>query len=135
MVAGVSVGQSSPPALPRSPTPALSDSSLRVILLTMGQGDEVYELFGHNALWIHDPAVRTDTVYNWGVFDFDTPGFIPRFLLGDMRYIMAGESIQNTILRYQYLKRRVWAMELDLTPAEKRSLVDFVRWNAKPENR
>jgi hypothetical protein len=101
----------------------------------MGQGDQVYELFGHNALWIHDPAVQNDTVYNWGVFDFNTPGFIPRFLRGDMRYMMAGESIQNTLLTYQYLRRRVWAMELDLTPAEKRALVDYVRWNARPENR
>jgi hypothetical protein len=114
---------------------ARADSSIRIILLTMGQGDQVYELFGHNALWVHDPSTGNDTVYNWGVFDFNTPGFIPRFLRGDMRYMMAGESIQNTIAVYQYLRRRVWAQELNLTPSEKRSLVDFVRWNARPENR
>ena len=101
----------------------------------MGQGDQVYELFGHNAIWVHDPTTRTDTVYNWGVFDFRTPGFIPRFLLGDMRYMMAGESVQNTLATYQYLNRRVWGQELDLTPGEKRSLVDFIHWNAREENR
>jgi hypothetical protein len=124
-----SLAPSRPPTLPPS------DSSIRITLLTMGQGSQVYEMFGHNAIWVHDPVTRTDTAYNWGVFDFNTPGFIGRFLLGDMRYIMAGESMRNTLATYQYLNRRVWAQELDLTPAEKRALVDYIRWNARPENR
>src|SRR5687768_6828008 len=122
-----------PPGIPAQP-PAAADSGIRVTLLTMGQGDQVYELFGHNALWIHDPALPYDIVYNWGVFDFRTPGFLGRFLLGDMRYMMAGETIENTIANYKYLNRRVWAQELDLTVAEKRALVDYVNWNARPEN-
>jgi hypothetical protein len=124
---------SPPPAVLQRPVTA-ADSTLRIVLLTMGQGDQVYELFGHNAIWVHDPSTRSDIVYNWGVFDFRTPGFLGRFLLGDMRYMMVGETIDNTLATYQYLKRRVWAQELDLTAAEKRALVDFVRWNVQPEN-
>jgi hypothetical protein len=122
-----------PPAVPAQP-PTAADSALRIVLLTMGQGDQVYELFGHNAIWVHDPGQLVDTVYNWGVFDFRTPGFLGRFLLGDMRYMMAGETIDNTLAIYRYLNRRVWAQELDLTASEKRALVDYIRWNARPEN-
>jgi hypothetical protein len=115
--------------------PQPADSNLRIVLLTVGQGDQVYELFGHNAIWIHDPSAGGDTVYNWGVFDFNTPGFLPRFLRGDMRYTMDAQTIGNTVAYYQYYRRRIWAQELDLTPAEKRALFDFIHWNYRPENR
>jgi hypothetical protein len=101
----------------------------------MGQGDEVYEMFGHNAIWIHDPTTRSDSVYNWGVFDFRSEGFLVRFLQGDMRYTMDAQTVRTTQLYYQYLNRRIWAQELDLTPAEKRQVVDYIRWNYRPENR
>lgn len=130
----LAVAQSPAPSATPSSPPTAADSALRVTLLTMGQGDQVWELFGHNAIWIHDPATSSDIVYNWGVFDFRAPGFLPRFLLGDMRYMMVGETIGNTLANYRYLNRHVWAQELDLTAAEKRALVDFVRWNAQPEN-
>ena len=126
------------PQLARPPLatpPAASDSAITITLLTMGQGGEVYELFGHNAIWVHDPSQPFDIVYNWGVFDFRTPGVLGRFLLGDMRYLMAGETIDNTLAVYAYLNRHVVAQELNLTPAEKRALVDYVRWNALPQNR
>ena len=121
-------------AIGQSP-PAPADSSIRIMLLTMGQGDHVYELYGHNAIWVHDPSSRTDSVYNWGVFDFNAPGFLPRFLRGDMRYTMDAQTIGNTVLYYQYLKRTIRAQELNLTPTEKRALVDFIHWNYRPENR
>ena len=45
-------------------------SELRVYLMTMGPGEQVWERFGHNAIWIHDRASRPDTAYNYGLFDF-----------------------------------------------------------------
>src|SRR5437764_88019 len=71
--------QAQPPARPIGP-PTHADSALKITLLTMGQGDVLWEYFGHNALWIHDPRQPFDIVYNWGVFDFNAPGFLARFL-------------------------------------------------------
>ena len=45
-------------------------SELTVTLMTFGLGEEVFERFGHNALWIHDGARGTDVAYNWGLFSF-----------------------------------------------------------------
>lgn len=127
--------QSLPPSRPAALAPA--DSAIRIVILTMGQGDQVYEMFGHNAIWIHDPAHgdSADMVYNWGVFDFRSEGFLVRFLQGDMRYTMDAQTIRTTQMYYEYLNRRIWAQELDLTPAEARQVVDFIRWNYRPENR
>src|SRR6202165_584994 len=63
-------------------------SNLTVYLLTFGWGDIVWERFGHNAIWIRDRARGTDTTYNWGMFDFNQPNFVWRFVTGDTRYWM-----------------------------------------------
>ena len=39
----------------------------------MGPGDQVWEKFGHNAIWIHDEKTGTDLAYNYGMFDFAQP--------------------------------------------------------------
>ena len=57
-------------------------SELTVYLMTMGPGKRVWERFGHNAIWIHDPASRPDTAYNYGLFDFQQENFLLRFIRG-----------------------------------------------------
>jgi hypothetical protein len=116
-------------------------SELTVVLLTMGVGKEIWEQFGHNAIWIRDmsrpPSAGggTDSVYHWGLFDFSQPNFIPRFLKGEMLYSMGGFTLASTMDDYHRLDRSVWAQELDLTPAQKLALRDYIRWNEQPQNR
>lgn len=119
---------------PRAGDAARGDA-LTVYLLTMGQGDQVWEKFGHNALWIHDPVAGTDRVYNYGVFDFDSPGYWSRFVRGTWIYQLAVEDIRNTVYAYRYFDRMLVAQELALTGAEKAQLQAFLEWNARPENR
>lgn len=125
--------QSSPPPLATGPVSA-ADSAITVYLVTMGQGEAVWEKFGHNALWVRDPARGIDLAYNWGVFDFDSPGFIPRFLKGHMRYTLAAYPAGPMIEAYARMNRSVWTQELALTPLERVQLRDFVEWNVRPEN-
>jgi hypothetical protein len=115
--------------------PSKPGSELSVYLVTMGQGDLVWEKFGHNAIWVHDPMRGTDWVYNYGVFDFNSPGYWSRFLQGNWIYQLAVADIDQTLAQYRYLNRSVWVQELNLTPAQKRELQDFLQWNARPENR
>ncbi len=110
------------------------DTELKVFLVTMGQGDEVWEKFGHNALWVHDPVRGTDRVYNYGVFDFNSPGYWNRFVKGDWIYQLAVTDIYRTLREYRYRDRTVTAQELNLTPAQAEELQTFLEWNARPEN-
>jgi hypothetical protein len=110
-------------------------SQLTVYLLTMGPGDQVWEKFGHNAIWIHDEATHTDSAYHWGLFDFADKDFIPRFIQGRMRYAMGSFGFDETIDAYRQTNRTVWAQRLNLAPAERQRLQDFVKWNVLPENR
>jgi hypothetical protein len=129
----VAAGQGPPP-----PTAAdvASAAAMRVYLMTIGQGDLVWERFGHNALWVHDPARGTDLAYNWGMFDFAQPNFLGRFLTGDTRYWMEGFDARSLAAHYGTVERRaVVVQELNLTPAQKAALRAYVEWNAREENR
>lgn len=110
--------------------------NVTINLLTMGNGAQIWELFGHNAIWIHDNVTGRDTVFNWGVFSFRQPHFVLRFLKGTMLYAMGGDSLEGILLEYgpQYWNRSVVAQELDLSAAQKDTILAAIRWNAQPEN-
>jgi hypothetical protein len=111
-----------------------SGQNVTISLLTAGSGREVWELFGHDAIWIHDNVSGRDTVFNWGVFDFHQPRFIQRFLKGTMLYAMGGDSLGFQVLVYRYLNRTLVAQELDLTPAQRDSVLHQIQWYSRPEN-
>ena len=115
--------------------PAVPGSDLTIYLMTMGSGDQVWERFGHNAIRVVDATRGTDSVYNWGTFDFRQPHFLQRFMTGNTLYWMQGDDIAETLATYRYLNRSVWVQELDLTPAQRLAVRDFIAWNALPENR
>jgi hypothetical protein len=125
-----------------APTQAVTPSqtnepgaNLTVYLLTFGWGDVVWERFGHNAIWIRDRAAGTDMTYNWGMFDFNQPHFIWRFVTGDTRYWMEPIDYAAMVRYYKEHDRSILAQELNLSPAQRLKLQQFVQWNALPQNK
>lgn len=110
-------------------------SELTVYLLTMGPGDQVWEKFGHNAIWIHDESNHTDSAYHWGLFDFADKDFYPNFIKGRMRYSMGAFDKNETVDQYRRTNRTVWSQKLNMTAAQKQRLAEFISWNMRPENR
>jgi hypothetical protein len=103
--------------------------------MTMGPGKAVWERFGHNAIWIHDPARGTDEAYNYGLFDLRQEKFLTRFLQGRMWYWMQGFPAESYVQLYRRANRSVWIQELEMSPEAKRELQIFLEWNELPENR
>jgi hypothetical protein len=110
-------------------------ASLQVVVLTVGQGAAVWEMFGHNLLWIRDTVTGEEAAWNWGMFSFSEPGFLQRFLLGDTRYWMQGDDVAATLAYYASTGREVVAQELALTASQRAALHAFVRANASEESR
>jgi hypothetical protein len=110
-------------------------ADLTVTLVTFGIGEAVWERFGHNALWIHNAATGQDVAYNWGLFDFEQPGFFRRFLTGDTKYWMGGEDAYTMITAYHNIGRPITLQTLNLTPAQALAVRDFVERNALEENK
>jgi hypothetical protein len=110
-------------------------ASLQTFLVTMGPGADVYERFGHNAIWIRDTTSGLDLVYNYGTFDFDEPGFVGRFVFGRPRYWLDVGTIDGTLRLYAHRQRDVVVQELALSPAKRAELAIRLAENILPANR
>lgn len=123
------------PAPEEGPPAGLADDPT-VYLVTVGRGPAVWERFGHNLLWIHDPERGIDEAYNYGLFSFEQENFLLRFIRGEMLYWMAGEpNVSGLLSAYSRTGRRIEIQELDLAPEAVRELHEFLEWNELPENR
>lgn len=105
----------------------------RVSLLTISPGPEVYELDGHTGLRFQSP--RYDYVVNWGVFDFNSPNFLYRFVKGETDYMAWPFPTGAFLEEYRRQGREVTEQILDLTPAQALALEEAVADNLLPHNR
>lgn len=109
--------------------------SVQVSLLTCSPGTEVYALYGHTAIRCRTADGTIDEVYNYGVFSFDTPFFIWRFILGECDYIVAPTEWRYFEREYLGRGSRITEQKLNLTAEEAKSLWVYLVYNARPENR
>jgi hypothetical protein len=109
--------------------------SLRISVLTFGQGNAVFERFGHNALRVRDLATGEDLSYNWGLFSFDEPQFLRRFLSGNTNYWVDAFPTADMLDHYAQNDRHSVEQDLNLTPAQRAELAAFVRTNVLPDNK
>jgi Domain of unknown function (DUF4105) len=108
---------------------------LTISLLTMGPGEHPFTKFGHTAIWVHDAQRERDEIYNYGTFSFDSPTALLDSVAGKLPYWLSAQSLKGTLLTYQDQGRSLVASELELTPAERRTLYDALRENERPEHR
>jgi hypothetical protein len=108
--------------------------NVTISLLTIGNGDLVWQMFGHTAIWIHDNTTGRDSLFNWGAFDMRKPHFIAHFLQGLNLYQMASSTLADQLAGSRYENRSVVSQELDLSTAQKDSLLHLIQVNARPEN-
>ncbi|MDR0894200.1 MAG: DUF4105 domain-containing protein [Prevotellaceae bacterium] len=108
--------------------------SIRLSLLTCAAGDEIYSLFGHSAIRYENYTQKMDLVFNYGIFNFNTPNFVFRFALGETDYRLGAIDYERFIEEYVWMKRTVWQQTLNLRPDEKERLVAALLENYRPEN-
>ena len=114
---------------------AASNQSKTFSLLTCEPGEEAYSLFGHTAIRYKDTTRNIDLVFNYGLFNFNSPNFFLRFALGQTDYQLGITSFQDFIYEYNFYKRQVWEQELNLTPSESNHLLFLLEENYNPQNR
>lgn len=107
----------------------------KVSLLTVAPGEELYSVFGHSAIRVHDSINQIDWVYNYGMFDFNTPNFYLKFANGNLDYLLMAGRFKYFLSSYIGEKRSVTELQLNLTADEVQKLFDSLNENAKPENR
>ena len=115
--------------------------SVEVSLLTCSPHEEIYSLYGHSAIRWHNlchlcpGAGAEDLVFNWGIFDFRKPYFVPRFVFGLTDYELGVLHYDYFWPYYKEYGSSVIEQVLNLTNDEKRLLKEMLSENLKPENK
>ncbi len=105
-----------------------------IYLITCGPGTETYSVYGHSAIRIVTTGNKNDNVYNWGLFDFETPNFAWKFAKGRLDYMLGVETMQSFLEVYYFEKRFVLSQKMNLNSSEKRRLTGLINENLRPEN-
>ncbi len=112
----------------------LLSSNAKISLLTCSPGEAIYELFGHTAVRVNDSSQGIDLVFNYGIFDFDTPGFVVKFVRGKLLYKLGVDQYRRFEYQYKVQNRRVIEQVFNFNQSEKQIVFDYLLRNAKPEN-
>lgn len=134
------LAQTPPPPAPGVSAPLDSGRAVRgarmsVAIITYGPGEFVFEKFGHIALALTDSSTGQDIAFNWGMFDFNQPNFLGRFLTGDTKYWMAGFRTADFNAAYRGENRTIRRQELQLSAVQRGAIADYVSWNAQDANK
>ncbi|MDO4496450.1 MAG: DUF4105 domain-containing protein [Bacteroidales bacterium] len=110
--------------------------SLEVSLLTCGQGPDAYERFGHTAIRIHDlKQQQNDLVFHYGVFSFNTPFFVWRFVKGETDYQLGAQETHRFIEGYRRRGLMMFEQKLSLNQAQTSEVARLLIENYAPQNR
>ena len=117
------------------PLCALAEDKREISLLTCSPGEQVYELFGHTAIRVTDPARGVDVVFNYGLFSFDEPNFVWRFVRGETDYLLGCVDFQYFIAEYGIRGSGVTEQVLALDSLQKNRIIEALATNSLPKNR
>lgn len=115
---------------PRAAAQTEAVDSIEVSLLTCSPGKQAYELYGHAALRVRFVERGKDLVFNYGVFDFNTPHFAWRFMCGETDYTVGVYAYADFCAGYTAEGRDVYEQCLNLRPAEAHRLANRVMQDA-----
>ena len=87
-----------------------TEDSVRVSLVTFYPGSEPHNIWGHSEIRVQQGS--TDLYFNYGVFDFQAPAFMWRFMLGETDYLC--QPVPRIYATLGMENRRMVEQELNL---------------------
>ena len=114
---------------------SLAAQERRVSLLTCSPGEAVYELFGHTAVRVVDSSRDIDVVFNYGLFSFNEPNFVWRFILGETDYLLGVVDYEYFIGEYAVRGSGVTEQVINIDDKQSEKLLNALIVNTMPDNR
>lgn len=105
--------------------------SITVSLITYYPGSMEYELYGHAGIKVSF-ANGQGIFYNYGIFDFNSPNFVYRFIKGETDYMVKGYSTEYMLRGYD--RRKVVEQVLNLSQEQALQAYQYLVNNALPWN-
>lgn len=116
-----------------TPWLAHSTADTTVSIVNFYPGPEIFELEGHTALRLQTSDM--DIAVSYGMFNFDDPNFVYRFVKGETDYRVGIVPWQPFVDSYLRQKRRIVEHVVDMTPQQLERLFNLLDQNLLPQNR
>jgi hypothetical protein len=104
----------------------------RISVLTIGPGSSLNDSFGHSGYRVKDSLM--DIVFNYGVYDFNTPNFYTKFAQGKLNYKIGANYYEDFKESYIRQNRTIQEQILNLSLDEKQKVFDYLSKNYEPAN-
>ena len=101
-------------------------SRYKISILSIGEGPSLVDAFGHTAIRIKDTELKNDVVFNFGVYDFNSPNFYSNFVKGRPEYKLGIQNYNNLIQNYIRQKRYIVEHQLNLDQNSIKIIIDLL---------
>ena len=98
----------------------------KISILSIGEGPSLVDAFGHTAIRVKDAQLKNDIVFNFGVYDFNSPNFYSNFVKGRPEYKLAIQNYSNLIQNYIRQKRYIVEHQLNLDQNSTKMIIDLL---------
>ena len=98
----------------------------KISILSIGEGPSLVDAFGHTAIRVKDAQLKNDIVFNFGVYDFNSPNFYSNFVKGRPEYKLAIQNYSNLIQNYIRQKRYIVEHQINLDQNSTKIIIDLL---------
>lgn len=129
-----------------SPQQLQEANRFKLSIAIIGPDWDLYSNWGHCTMIVtEEPAIKPTeellddsrtitTMYDYGIFDMSQENFYSNFARGIMNYTVMDSQNPRYFAYYQYQKRSIEILHLNLPPEGKMRAINYLRENVKPEN-
>ena len=98
----------------------------KMSILSIGEGPSLVDAFGHTAIRVKDEELKNDVVFNFGVYDFNSPNFYSNFVKGRPEYKLGVQNYYNLTQNYIRQKRYIVEHQLNLDQNSIKIIIDLL---------
>jgi hypothetical protein len=106
--------------------PTESIERYEISILSIGEGSSLADAFGHTAIRVKDTELKNDIVFNFGVYDFNSPNFYSNFVKGRPEYKLGIQNYNNLTQNYIKQKRYIVEHRLKLDQNSIKIIIDLL---------
>ena len=106
--------------------PTESIERYEISILSIGEGSSLADAFGHTAIRLKDTELKNDIVFNFGVYDFNSPNFYSNFVKGRPEYKLGIQNYNNLTQNYIKQKRYIVEHRLKLDQNSIKIIIDLL---------
>ena len=108
-----------------------SYNKYEISILSIGEGSSLVDAFGHTAIRVkgdelEELGLKNDIVFNFGVYDFNSPNFYSNFVKGRPEYKLGIQNYRKLIQYYIKQKRYIVEHQLDLDQNSTKIIIDLL---------